>query len=184
MDNAQIVFSASWFTLLRTLITAVLAYLGMILLLRLTRKRTLSRMTPFDLIIPLTLGPIIASTILLPEVALDQGLLAFATLIGLHSLMASVVKRSRRVRHLVMREPVLLFHHGAFLDGAMREEEVTAEEVRTAVRESGLTSLNDVEAVVLEVDGTFNVLHRSLSAGDSVLADVTGYPGAEGAEST
>ena len=133
----------------RTLITAVFAYLGMILLLRLTRKRTLSKMTPFDLIMPLTLGPIVASTILLPEVALAQGLVAFATLVGLHSLMAILAKRSSHVRSIVRQEPVLLFHQGEFLPQAMHREEVTAQEVRTAIREGGLTTLEDVEPVVL-----------------------------------
>jgi uncharacterized membrane protein YcaP (DUF421 family) len=178
MNDASFFFS-SWPTLERTLVTVVLAYLGMIFLLRLTRKRTLSKMTPFDLIVPLTLGPILASTILLPQVALDQGLLAFATMILLHSLMASLAKRSPRVRSMVKREPVLLFHQGRFLPEAMHKEKVTAQEVRTAIREGGLTSLEDVEAVVLEADGTFNVLSRSVSKGETVLTDVVGYPRTE-----
>lgn len=80
---------------------------------------------------------------------------------------------------MVKREPVLLFHQGRFLIEAMHKEKVTAQEVRTAIREGGLTSLEDVEAVVLEADGTFNVLSRSVSKGETVLTDVVGYPRTE-----
>lgn len=69
-----------------------------------------------------------------------------------------------------------MFHRGEFLHQAMHREEVTAEEVRTAIRKGGLTVLKDVEAVVLEADGTFNVLNRPVSEGETVLTDVNGYP--------
>jgi uncharacterized membrane protein YcaP (DUF421 family) len=175
MDYAALFFN-SWPALRRTFIVTILAYMTMVFLLRVSRKRTLSKMTPFDMIIPLVLGPILASTILLPEVSLLQGLFAFVLLVWLHSMMAWLSARSQRVRTLIKREPVLLLHRGQFLWGTMQREEVSEEEICAAIRARGLPSLEDVEAVVLESDGSYNVVQRSSSQSSSSLSNVSGYP--------
>ena len=74
--------------------------------------------------------------------------------------------------HLVTAEPTLLFYQGRFLHGQMRRSRVEEDEVRSAIREQGVASLDDVEAVVLESDGAFSVVQRtqgSASALDDVL---------------
>lgn len=77
------VFFDSWTTLLRTLVVGVLAYVTMVAFLRISGKRTLSKMNAFDLIVTVALGSTLATVLLSKDVALAEGALAFALLIGL-----------------------------------------------------------------------------------------------------
>jgi uncharacterized membrane protein YcaP (DUF421 family) len=78
-------------------------------------------------------------------------------------------------RHLVKSEPTLLVHHGAFLDGAMRKQRVTHEEVLSVLRREGITAVEDVTAVVMETDGSFSVISDVPSGeGGNVLVNVAG----------
>lgn len=108
------------------------------------------------------------------DVALAEGALAFALLIGLQFVVTWSSVRSRRVRQWVTGEPVILLHRGEFLPTAMRRARVTKDELRAAVRSAGFASLCDVEAVVLETDGSFSVVGRQEDSGSSSLEGVRG----------
>ncbi|RZJ88157.1 MAG: DUF421 domain-containing protein, partial [Hymenobacter sp.] len=77
------IFFTSWESLVRTLVISLLAYVGLIVMLRISGKRTLSKMNAFDLIVTVALGSTLATVLLSKSVALADGLLAFALLIGL-----------------------------------------------------------------------------------------------------
>ena len=161
-----------WTGPLRALVVAVLAYSALVVLLRVSGKRTLARMNAFDLVVTVALGSTLASILTSTELALAHGLTALATLIGLQFAIAWLAVRSAAVRRIVKREPTLLLHRGRMLDGALIEERVTPAEVRAAVRAQGIASLADVEAVVLETDGTFSVVLHRESADRTALTDV------------
>lgn len=132
-------------------------------------------MTGFDMIIPLTLGPIVADMILLSKVTFFRGVMALVMLISLHSLVSWLSVRSARFRRMVKREPSLLLYRGQFMREAMWRERVTEEEVRVAIRASGFAVVEKVEAVVLEADGTFNVVGPSTEQVSTSLNNVYGY---------
>jgi len=69
----------------------------------------------------------------------------------------------------------LLLFQGQLQQEALQQERVTASELRAALRAQGITALEDVEAIVLETDGSFSVLKQRGSS-SSALADVRGYP--------
>lgn len=170
MDNGAL--TVSWGPLLNTAVSAVVGYFAVLALLRISRKRTLSRTTAFDMIVPFVLGPILASTILIPEVGLPRGVFAFALIIGLHEGVARLTSRSDRIRHLVEREPTLLFHKGEFLETAMRREDVSRRQINNAIRANGISDMLRVEAVVLEADGAYSVLTQPAGQGMSSLSGV------------
>ena len=151
-------FFDSWYGLLRVLVTGTVAYVGLVFMLRVSGKRTLAKMNAFDLVVTVALGSTLATVLLSKDVALAEGLLAFATLIALQFGVAWLSVRSARVQDLVKSEPALLFFEGRYLDGALRRERVAREEVRAAIRAAGTASLEEVTAVVLETDGTFSVV--------------------------
>ena len=64
------IFFTSWTSIFRTLIIGVLAYVGLILMLRVSGKRTLSKMNAFDLIVTVALGSTLATVLLTKSVAL------------------------------------------------------------------------------------------------------------------
>ena len=69
-----------WESLLRTLVVGVLAYVSLVVFLRISGKRTLSKMNAFDLIVTVALGSTLATVLLSKDVALAEGALAFALL--------------------------------------------------------------------------------------------------------
>jgi uncharacterized membrane protein YcaP (DUF421 family) len=148
----------SWQGILRVLILGSCAYLGLVLMLRISGKRTLSKMNSFDLVVTIALGSTLSSIILSKSVALMEGLTAFALLIILQFVVAWLSCRSRAFNRIVKNEPVLLVRSGQMLADAMRKERVTEEEVLQAIRNQSVASLADVEALVLETDGSMSVI--------------------------
>ena len=109
------------------------------------------------------------------SVALAEGLLAFALLVGLQWAVAKLSVRSPRFSGLVKAEPKLLLHRGRFLDDALRDERVTRDEVLAALRAAGAADAAGVAAVVLETDGSLNVIRDAPPGpGTSTLKSVAG----------
>jgi uncharacterized membrane protein YcaP (DUF421 family) len=167
-------FFDSWTGLARVLVVGALAYAALVALLRLSGKRTLSKMNAFDLVVTVALGSTLATVLLSKSVALVEGVLAFALLIGLQLAIAWLSIRSERFQGLIKAQPALLVHDGRFLEGALRRERVTREEVLAALRAQGMATVSEVDAVVLETDGSFSVLARAEVLGAGTLANVTG----------
>jgi uncharacterized membrane protein YcaP (DUF421 family) len=160
--------------LVRVVVVGVLAYLGVIVLLRISGKRTLAKMNAFDLVVTVALGSTLATILLSADVSYLEGLLALVALVGLQFVAAWVSTRWAAVRRLLKSEPVLLLRDGRLLDEVLRRQRVTTGEVRQAVRSQGMGSLTDVTAVVLETDGRFSVVPRAQAGDGSALVDVTG----------
>lgn len=154
-------FFEGWAVLLRTAAIGILAYFGLIVFLRVTGKRTLSKMNAFDFIVTVALGSTLATILLSKDVTLVQGALALALLVSLQFVITWSSVRIRWIRQLVTGEPSLLLFHGEFLHESMRRERVTEDEIRSAVRSAGMAAIADVEAVVLETDGSFSIVRRS-----------------------
>jgi uncharacterized membrane protein YcaP (DUF421 family) len=159
------IFFDSWQGILRTSIVGVLAYITLILIIRLAGKRVLSKMNAFDFIITIALGSMLATILLNKDVALAEGATALALLVGLQYLITWTSVRAPWVRKMVTGEPALLFYEGAFLESALRRERVTSAEILASIREAGLSDLEQTTAVVLETDGSFSVIKNSLPAG-------------------
>jgi uncharacterized membrane protein YcaP (DUF421 family) len=152
------VFFDDFSGLMRVIVVGVLAYTTLVLVLRVSGKRTLSKMNAFDLIVTVALGSTLASIITSTQVALAEGVLALALLIGLQYTVAWLSVRSQTVSRLVKAEPALLYYRGQFLPEHMHRERVVEAEVRAAIRQQGMASTSAVEAVILETDGSFSVI--------------------------
>ena len=152
-------FFDSYHDLVRVAVVGASAYLALVILLRATGKRTLSKMNAFDLVVTVALGSILAATILDDSVSLSEGLLAFVLLCMLQLAVTYVSVRWKAFATLVKSEPTLLVLDGRWLPGAMKRERVTQDEILAAVRAQGLGDLSEVRAVVLESDGSISVVH-------------------------
>jgi uncharacterized membrane protein YcaP (DUF421 family) len=168
-------FFDSWAALGRIALTGPLIYLGGILLLRLTGKRTLSKWNAFDFIITVALGSTLAAGILSEETTVFEGLLALALIMGLQYVATWLSVRSATVQHLLKSEPTLLLYQGQYRAGVMREKRVPVSEVRAAVRSKGIGSVERVGAVVLETDGSFTVIENLNTDSPSAMMDVVGF---------
>ncbi|HEX6575266.1 MAG TPA: YetF domain-containing protein [Gemmatimonadaceae bacterium] len=167
-------FLNDWSLLVRAAVLAACGYLILLIMLRLSGKRTLTKMNVFDFVFVVALGSTLAATILSHDVSLAEGMSALAALILVQVFLSWIITKSTGLEAFINGEPVLIFVHGNFLDHTMKQQRVTKEEIRSAVREFGLRSMEDVEAVVIETDGTFSVIERK-GQGPSSLSDVKGY---------
>jgi uncharacterized membrane protein YcaP (DUF421 family) len=151
----------SWAGLGRVLLVGILAYVALVLLLRISGKRTLSKLSAFDLVVTVALGSTLATVLLSKSVALAEGVLAIGLLISLQYAIAWLSVRSPRFQGVIKAEPTLLLHRGGFLKGAMRAERITREEILAALRASGAAEPAAVAAVVLETDGSLTVIAQA-----------------------
>lgn len=161
--------------LLETLMVGSLAYVGIIVLLRISGKRTLSKWNSFDFVVTIAFGSILASTMLSSKTSLAQGLVGFALLVALQAALTWVAARSAVVQKLIKAEPTLLLYQGKLRPKILTKERVAEGEILAALRSSGIASVRDAAAVVLETDGSFSVIKELGSSSDSTLKDVKGY---------
>src|SRR5918997_4872267 len=167
-------FFDSWAGLGRVAVVGVVAYLTLVLLLRISGKRTLSKMNAFDLVVTVALGSTLATVLLSSSVALVEGLLAFALLNFLQFAVTWLSVRSSAFRAFVKNEPKLLFYEGKFVREAMRAERMTEEEVEASVRQQGIADFDEVGAAVLETDGRVTVAPRAGLGRGFALSNVAG----------
>lgn len=161
-----------WKDLLHVIVVGTLVYVGLIVCLRVTGKRTLSKWNAFDFIVTIALGSTLASAFLSKTVALAEGLFAVVVLVGLQFIITWLSVRFPAVRSIVKSRPTVLFDSGLFLEPALRAQRVTHSEIRAAVRSAGCGALEDVSAVVLETDGSFSVITLARAGSRSALDDV------------
>lgn len=166
-------FFDDWFGLWRVLIVGTLAYFALVLVLRVSGKRTLSKMNAFDFVVTVALGSTLATVLLSKDVALAEGVVAFAVLIYLQYGITWLSVRSNWVRGLVKAEPSLLFFDGCFLGETMRRERVTEDEIRSSVRSQGMSEMEDALAVILETDGSMTVLKKQDQSALTAMKGVT-----------
>lgn len=166
---------SDWRTIQRTLLVGIAAYVALVVLLRVSGKRTLSKLNAFDFIVTVALGSTLATILVGPDVAFAEGVTALIVLIGMQYVVTWMQLRSRRFRGLVKAEPTLLFYRGDFVGSHMRTERVTEEEVLAAARSEGLASLSDVEAVVLETDSSISVVQKRPEGSPSSMSTVEAY---------
>lgn len=169
-------FFNTWQGLGRVIVVGVLAYASLVIFLRFSGKRTLSTMNAFDLVVTISLGSTLATTLLSKDVALAEGLLALSLLISLQFTVAWLSVRFPTIQHLVKSESTLLFHQGQMLQSALLSQRVTPEEVRAAIRNQGISQMSEVEAVILETDGSFSILRTTTQPATTALNDVDNYP--------
>lgn len=165
------VFFQGWEPILRTAISTSASYVALIILLRVAGQRTLAKWYAFDLIVTVALGSTFANTVLAKDVTVAQAVVGFIILVGLQFVISWIVLHWSPMRDAVNSPPTLVLQDGAFRNDAMRSQRVAEADVRAAVRQNGLASLEDVAAVILEADGTFSVIERA-SGSLSALSDL------------
>ncbi|GAB5377633.1 MAG: DUF421 domain-containing protein [Acuticoccus sp.] len=154
---------------MRVIVCAVAGYAALVVLLRISGKRTLSDMNAFDFVVTVALGSILATTILNSTVALAEGIAALVTLVALQALVALLAARSRAVRKAVKSEPTLLVRHGTLLVDAVRAARLSEAEILAAIRASGEADLAGVAAVVLETNGDLSVIPQRADRAGAAL---------------
>ncbi len=165
--------STDWQSIGELALISVVVYSYLVFVLRLTGKRTTSKMNSFDWIVTVALGSMASTIILVDDVPLIEGLVGITGLIILQYLVAWLASRSRRFQRLVKASPCLLYYGDEFNDETLLKERVTRGEIIAAVRAEGYHSLERVSAVVMETNADLSVIPKAEEESLKVLENVT-----------
>ena len=144
--------------LLQIVLRTGIIYLLVLIGVRLSGKREVGQMTPFDLTLLLLLSNSVQNAMTGPDTSLTGGAVAACTLLVLNYGVAAVSGSNRRLRRLIQGEPSLLVHDGKVIESHMARERVSMDELHRALREHGINSCDQVALAVLEVDGSISCL--------------------------
>lgn len=129
-----------WPGVLRVLIIAPAAYAALVVILRLSGKRTLSKLNASDLIVTIAIGSTLASIITSKSLALVEGLAALLALVLMQFVVTALSVRFQKIDRIIKAEPTLLLRDGQLLPRAMRRQRITEGEIQAAARASGCSS--------------------------------------------
>jgi uncharacterized membrane protein YcaP (DUF421 family) len=165
-------FFDTWSGLARVLSVGPLAYVALLFMLRVSGKRTLSKLNAFDFVVTVALGSTLATILLSKSVALAEGILAILVLVLMQFCISWLSVRSNTFQGLIKSNPTLVYYADQFLDEPLRRERLTHDEIFAVLRERGMGDLDAVGAVVLETDGSISVLEKPQVPQKGVLKTV------------
>lgn len=153
-----VLFPAGAHVALQIALRTGVIYLVVLIGVRLSGKREVGQMTPFDLTLLLLLSNSVQNAMTGPDTSLVGGVVAASTLLLLNYLVGSLSGRNRCFRRVVQGEPSLLIHDGQAIQSHMAKEHVSMDELERALREHGIANVHDVALAVLEVDGSISCM--------------------------
>lgn len=137
--------------------TAII-YVAVVFGLRLGGKREVGQLSIIDLVALLLLSNAVQNAMVGDDTSILGGLIAAGVILLLARGLDMGIRRYRVVRKLVIGEPRILVSHGAIIARALREEDVSMDELTEALHEHGLEDMKDVKLAYLEVDGSVSVI--------------------------
>ncbi|MGJ9426556.1 DUF421 domain-containing protein [Nesterenkonia halotolerans] len=162
----------TWADLGRILFVGVAAYAVLVLVIRLSGKRTLSQLNAFDFIVTVALGSTLATILLSSDVSWTEGAFALILLAGLQFVLAWISSRAPAFRTVITARPAVVLWRGELRHDALRRNRLAESEVYQAVRSSGAGDLSSVAAVVLETNGRLSVISAQNLGDGSALEDL------------
>jgi uncharacterized membrane protein YcaP (DUF421 family) len=142
------------------IVRGVVVYLFLLLTLRLTGKRQIGQLAPFDLVLLLVLSNAVQNSMNGGDNSLIGGLVSAITLIVLNQAVGWITYKSKKLSSVIEGHPQILVHNGTVDRALMQKEKITLHELEAAIRQGGGTDLQSVHFAVLENNGTISILLR------------------------
>jgi len=139
---------------------AIVVYIFLLTILRLTGKRQVGQLAPFDLVLLLVLSNALQNSMNGGDNTVTGGVISAVTLISLNWLLGYITFRSKRMGRFIEGRPQIIIHNGRVYRDVMERERLTQAELEAAVRQAGCASIDDVHFAVLENNGQISVRSR------------------------
>lgn len=149
---------------LEKIVRPLVVYLFLLIAFRVFGKRELGQLTPFDLIVLLTISNVVQNAMIGNDNSLSGGLIGATTILVANLVLAYLTFRSRRLERLVEGAPTVLIQDGKILQENLKKELVTEEELRRALRRNEIdpdTDLPLLKRVDLDADGEITIVRKS-----------------------
>jgi uncharacterized membrane protein YcaP (DUF421 family) len=145
-------------TMLEIVLRTAIVYAVILIGIRLSGKREVGQMTPFDLALLLLISNAVQNAMTGPDTSLSGGIVAATTLLLINAALTQLVWKNRKARKVIEGSPTILIRHGKLLEENLKKEKVTEDSLTQALREHGIAAITDVNIAVLEIDGSISVL--------------------------
>ena len=139
---------------------AVVVYVVLLAMIRISGKRTMGQFTPFDVLLIVLLGNAVQNSLLGADQSLLGGLLLAAVLITINWIVGFVSARSRTAERVIEGEPIVLARDGQLFQRVLRRELVSENDFNEALRQNGELTMKDVALALLETDGRISVVPK------------------------
>ena len=149
--------SVPWWELI---VRSLVVYAFLILLLRLSGKRQVGQLAPFDLVLLLVLSNAVQNSMNGGDNSLVGGLVTAVTLIGANYMVGAATFRNKRLEAIIEGRPQIIVHNGKVFEDVMARAQLTHHELQAALRQAGCACVEDVQSAVLENNGAISVLTR------------------------
>src|SRR4051812_31182364 len=143
------------------ILRGVVVYLFLIAILRITGKRQVGQLAPFDLVLLLVLSNAVQNSMNGGDNSLLGGGISATTLISFNYLIGLITFRSKKAEALIEGRPIILIHNGKLFEDVMARAQLTHHELNSALRQSGCDCITDVHCAILENNGAISVTPRS-----------------------
>jgi len=151
------------------IVRAVVVYAFLLILLRLTGKRQVGQLAPFDLVLLLVLSNAVQNSMNAGDNSLIGGLVSAATLVALNYLMGLATYRSKSLEAIIEGRPQVLIHNGALFEEILSRAKLTHHELNAALRQAGCSGIDEVHSAILENNGSISVVsHRAMERGKTL----------------
>ena len=141
---------------------ALVVYGFLLITLRLTGKRQVGQLAPFDLVLLLVLSNAVQNSMNAGDNTVAAGFILVLTLLAVNGFMGWITWRSKRAEILVEGRPQILVHNGVPDEAMLASERITRHELMAAVRQAGLSDMADVRVAILETNGRINVIAKAV----------------------
>jgi len=135
-------------------------YVFLLILLRITGKRQVGQMAPFDLVLLLVLSNAVQNSMNGGDNSLVGGLISATTLVGLNFLMGLMTYKSKKLEAIIEGRPQVLVHNGKLFEDVMASAKLTHHELDSALRQAGCNCIEEVHSAILENNGSISVVAR------------------------
>lgn len=141
-------------------LTAIGIYIALVILTRISGKRSFSKMSSFDFAMTVAIGSVLATVIISKSVSLQHGITGLMIIYILQMLVAAA-RKWRPIQKMMDNKPTLLMKNGKIIEGSLEKCKVTESDLKAKLREANVIHLTEVKAVVFESTGDISVLHGS-----------------------
>ena len=146
------------------ILRGVIIYALVLGLLRLTGKRQVGQLAPFDLVLLLLLSNSVQNAMNAGDNSVLGGIISAATLVALNYLVGVMTFRSKKFEALIEGRPQILIHNGKVDEAVMRAAQMTHHELEASLRRSGCLCAEEVKVAVLENNGDISIVPKKESA--------------------
>lgn len=143
------------------LIRASVVYVFLLFALRITGKKQVGQMAPFDLVTLLVLSNAVQNSMVGGDNSLVGGLISATALVAINWITSWMTFRSKNIERFLEGRPTILVHNGKIDPRAMRSSQITIHELNAELRNHGCTSIKEVRFAILENNGQMSVIPRA-----------------------